>query len=76
MKPEMIELLKDLADVLEKHSAGLSYTSMDDGIHVSIGDEWNERGICIGWPENGNVSGIRRILHANAPIADGEREAI
>ena len=58
----MLELLKDLADVLEKHVGGLSYTDNDDGIHVSIGESWDERGICIGWPQNGNVSELRRII--------------
>ena len=66
MKPEMLELLKDLADALEKHAGGLSYTTDDNGIHVSVGESWHERGVCIGWPQAGNVSEIRRIIQANA----------
>ena len=69
MKPEMLELLKDLADVLEKHRGGLSCTTSDDGIHVSIGDNWHERGVCIGWPQGGNVSELRRIIQANETSA-------
>lgn len=64
MKPEMLELLKDLADVLEKHKGGLSYTTSDDGVHVTHGEQWG-RGVCIEWPSNGNVSEIRRIIKAN-----------
>jgi hypothetical protein len=65
VNPEMLELLKDLADVLEKHSGGLSYTTDDDGVYVSIG-EWGECDVCIGWPKNGNVSRLREIIDANA----------
>ena len=64
MKPEMLELLKDLADVLEKHAGGLTYTQADDGIHVTQGEEWG-RCVCIEWPSNGNVSEIRKIIQAN-----------
>lgn len=28
--PEMLELLKDLADVLKKHNGGLTYATSDD----------------------------------------------
>lgn len=68
MTPEMRELLKDLADVLEKHSGGLSSTIDDDGIYVSIGER--KGAICIGWPQNGNVSRLRKIIHANAEVSD------
>lgn len=64
MTQEMLELLKDLADVLEKHDGGLTYTTSDDGIHVTQGEECG-RGVCIEWPSNGNVSEIRRIIQAN-----------
>ena len=64
MKPEMIALLKDLADVLEKHQGGLTYTTNDDGIHVTLADDWNDR-VCIEWPSHGNVSRIRAIISAN-----------
>jgi hypothetical protein len=64
MTPEILELLKDLADVLEKHSGGLNYTTYDDGIYVSIGEGW-KGAVCIKWPQNGNVSEIRRIIQAN-----------
>ena len=66
MTPEMIELLKDLADVLEKHKGGLSYTTDDDGVHVTIDNDWRRgKRVCIGWPADGNVSEIRRIIFAN-----------
>ncbi len=67
MTPEMLELLKDLADVLEKHSGGLSYTTDDDGIYVSIGEGW-KGAVCIEWPQNGNVSRLRKIIEANANV--------
>ena len=60
----MIELLKDLADVLEKHKGGLTYTTDDDGVHVLLGSFCGPR-VCIGWPDNGDVSEIRRIISAN-----------
>ncbi len=34
----MIALLKDLADVLEKHKGGLTYMSNDCGIYVTQGE--------------------------------------
>lgn len=43
----MKEFLKELAELLEKHKASLSYTTDDDGIHVRIGNE----DVCIGWPD-------------------------
>jgi hypothetical protein len=66
MKKEMLELLKDLADVLEKHKGGLHYTTSDNGIHVTQNDDY-KNSICIGWPSNGNVSTLRRII-SNATI--------
>jgi hypothetical protein len=65
MKPEMIALLKDLADVLERHHGGLSYTTSDDGIHVHLGED-RKNSVCVEWPMNGNVSTIRKIIEANA----------
>ena len=65
MTQEMIELLKDLADVLEKHKGGMTYTTADDGIRVTLGEDWGTQ-ICIGWPMNGNVEVIRRIISQNA----------
>ena len=67
MKQEMIEFLKDLADVLEKHKGGLTYTTNDDGIHVTIGEDWKTK-VCIEWPMNGNVSNIRRIIEQNRAV--------
>ncbi len=67
MKPEMLELLKDLAVVLEKHAGGLTYTTSDDGIHVTQGEDWKDR-VCIEWPSNGNVSEILRIIQANVKV--------
>jgi hypothetical protein len=69
MKPEMLELLKDLADVLEKHAGGLTYTTSDNGIHVTQGEDWKSR-VCIEWPSNGNVSEIRRIIQANSELSN------
>lgn len=66
--PEMLELLKDLADVLEKHNGGLTYTTSDDGIHVTQGENWESR-VCIEWPYNGNVSRLRQIIQANETSA-------
>ena len=60
----MIALLKDLADVLEKHKGGLVYTTDDDGIHVTINDDW-KRKVCIEWPANGDVAHIRRFIENN-----------
>lgn len=34
----MLDLLKDLADVLERHKGGLTYTTSDNGVHVSINE--------------------------------------
>jgi len=64
MTTEMLELLKDLADVLEKHAGGLTYTMADDGVYVTQGEEWKTR-VCIEWPFNGNVSRLRQIIHSN-----------
>lgn len=68
MKPELIELLKDLADALEKHGGGLSYKTSDNGIYVSIGEDW-KNDVCIGWPMCGNVKELRRIIEANTEDA-------
>jgi len=65
MKPELLELLKELADVLEKHAGGLSY-KMYDGIYVSVGEGWRDE-VCIEWPQNGNVSRLREIIQDNVP---------
>ena len=64
MNAKMLELLKDLADVLEKHNGGLTYNYDDDGVHVTIGEEWDDR-ICIGFPDNGDVSKMRNIIQYN-----------
>lgn len=64
MKAEMLALLKDLADVLEKHGGGLVYTTDDDGIHVTINGDWRTK-VCIECPSCGNVEHIRRIIEAN-----------
>lgn len=61
MNQEMIDFLKDLADVLEKHSGGLIYTCADNGIYCTLNEEYDKR-ICIGFPMNGNVGEIRRII--------------
>jgi hypothetical protein len=58
---KILELLKDLADVLEKHAGGLHYTKSDDGIHITQGIDFR-RGVCIGFPLNGDVSEMRRII--------------
>lgn len=65
MKPEMIKLLKDLADVLERHAGGLTCTTAENGIYVTVGDDWNAK-VCIDWPHNGNVSRIWEIIEANS----------
>lgn len=64
MEEKLIELLKDLSDVLEKHDGGLSYKTSDDGIYVSVGEDW-KNAVCIGWPFNGNVDELRQIVEWN-----------
>lgn len=61
MNKQMKLFLDDLADVLEKHGAGLTYTSRDDGIYAYLGDCYKNK-ICIGFPCNGQ-SDIREILN-------------
>lgn len=61
MNHQMNEFLKDLADVLEKHNGGLSYTNADDGIRAYVGDIWNGS-VNIGWPMNGNTQDIRQMI--------------
>jgi hypothetical protein len=60
MDKKMVRCLKDLANVLEKHKAGLTYTTRDDGVHVVLGGDW-VRKVCIGFVDNGDVSGIRKL---------------
>jgi hypothetical protein len=62
MDKKMIRLLKDLAKVLEKHKAGLTYTSKDDGIHVVLDGDWRNK-VCIGFVDSGDVSQIRAIIN-------------
>jgi len=64
MKIEMLSLLRDLADVLEKHGAGIFYTRDDDGIHVTLGGDW-ETSVGIGWPGGGDLRVLRAIIAAN-----------
>jgi len=64
MNPKLLALLKDLADVIEKHDAELYYTNDDDGIHVGVGVKKGDS-CCIGWPEDGDVSEIRQIIEDN-----------
>jgi len=54
-------MLKDIANALEKHDGGLHYTAHDNEIYITQGDDLS-RGVCIGFPFNGNVSGIRRVI--------------
>lgn len=62
MDAKMILFLTELAGLLEKHRAGLFYTTADDGVHVTIGDGFTSR-CCIGWPNNGNCDTIRAIIN-------------
>lgn len=62
MTPEMASFLSDLADVLEKHKGGLTYTINDDGILVTLGSER----VNIEWPCDGEVSHIREMLPKTA----------
>lgn len=66
----MLELLKDLADVLEKHKGGLHYTTADDGIRVTQGLVYKPS-VCIKWPFDGNVDSLRSII-SNAVIDEVE----
>ena len=61
MEKEMLNLLKDLADVLEKHKGGLATTMFDDGIYVTVDGAWGKK-VNIGWPTEGNVSDLRKII--------------
>jgi hypothetical protein len=72
MRPELINLLTDLADVLEKHMGGLYYKTSDDGIYVSVDEDW-ENDVCIGWPMSGNVKEIRRIIGARQVMLEREQ---
>jgi len=62
MDKKMIRLLKDLSNLLEKHKAGLTYTSKDDGVHVVIHGDWINK-VCIGFVNSGDVSQIRAIIN-------------
>jgi hypothetical protein len=62
MDKKMIQLLKDLAKVLEKHKAGLTYTSKDDGVHVVLDGDWSNK-VCIGFVDSGDVSQIMAIIN-------------
>jgi len=64
MSDELIALLKELADVLEKHKGGFFYTTADNGIHVSINGNWNDS-VCILWPNSGDVDHIRDMIKAH-----------
>ena len=64
MTPETLLLLSDLAAVIEIHSAEISYTTDDDGIHVSQGQD---EPVCIGFISNGDASKIREIIRTNTP---------
>lgn len=61
MDQEMLDFLKDLAAVLEKHKGGLTYTTSDDGIHAMLRQDWANK-VCIGFPSFGDTTEIRRIL--------------
>ena len=66
MSPQLLALLKDLADVMEKHSAGIYCAYYDDGIYITQGPESNDQSkVCIGFPENG-ASDIRQIIELNS----------
>ena len=71
MNEDIIAFIRDLAPVLEKHKAGLFYTTDDNGIHVSLGDNYRTAAN-IGWPANGRSPEIDRILSA-ANAADEQR---
>lgn len=59
MTQEMINLLKDLADVLEKHRGGLRSTRDNDGVHVDlVGCE----SVVIGFPQDGDVLELQAII--------------
>jgi len=74
MKPELIELLKVFAYVLENHSGGLSYDTLGGGVNVSVDQDWRDD-VCIGFPDNGDASRLREIIEANAESIHGEKGA-
>lgn len=57
----MREFIKDLAAVLKKHKGGLHYTTDDDGVHLTVGNDW-DNDISIGWPSEGNIANLEQIL--------------
>ena len=58
MSEQFIAFLEELADVIEKHNGGITYTRSDDGIHVTQGAE----SVCVGWPDDGDASEIRELI--------------
>lgn len=56
----------DLASVLKKHRAGLSYTTDDDGLHVSFDGDIKSVG-AIGIPSDGTSPEIERFLGEEKP---------
>lgn len=61
MSKEMIAFLSDLADVIERHKGGIAYTVRDDGVYATLNGCWVSK-VNIGWPSNGDVSKIRRVI--------------
>ena len=66
MSESMKSLLIDLADLVERHRAGFSYTVDDDGIWLTIGEICQES-ICIGFPDGGDASYIRSLVALEQP---------
>jgi hypothetical protein len=54
MSEEMKAFLRGLSELLERHQAGITYTTADDGIHITIGEER----VNIGFPDDGDTSGV------------------
>ena len=68
MNEQLAAFIRDLAPVLEKHKAGFFYTTDDNGIHVSLGDNFRTLAN-IGWPTNGKSKEIDHLLSlANVEI--------
>lgn len=57
----MVAFLEDLAAILKKHKAGLAYTTSDDGVYVTINDDWKNKK-CIGFPSNGECLDLDLLI--------------
>jgi len=60
MTNEMEQFIKKLALLCNEYQAGFGYSTNDDGVLVTIGDE----SISIGWPNNGSDI-LKKVFSVN-----------